>query len=98
MATKFLTKLPAVGKKVTKENILRYLLDPALPTIAEYTTEKLIKSAGDISNVITSDKIWEFINTKYLRNTFCLPTADAWLIMKLFTDKKLLIDGTKKVY
>ena len=49
-------KFKAVGRKVTEENILLYLLDPALPTIAEFTTKQLIKSSGDSNNVITPDK------------------------------------------
>ena len=81
-------KFKAVGRKVTEENILCYLLDPTLPTVAEFTTKQLIKSSGDSNNVITPDEIWEFINTKYWRNTFRLPTKEAWKYMKLLSDTK----------
>ena len=81
-------KCKALGRKVTEQNILRYLFDPALPTIAEFTTEQLIKFSGNSNNVITPDKIWEFINTKYWRTSFCLPTEHAWQYMTLLADSQ----------
>jgi len=93
MTTQIKSQFNSVGQQVTRENIFRYLLQPAIQPIAQYTSQELVSRRKKST---TESEIWEFIATKHLRSTHNatieLPFQLMQLTAKEFRFKLLPID------
>ena len=68
------------GIEINSGSVFRFLIQPAIPKLVNYTTQQLIQSGHSGTLEI---EIYEFVVMKHLCSTFCVSNNVAWSQIKL---------------